>query len=80
VADGGANTGNFIGRNAGTYSTAADEDAAFAFAVDHGAAHSFGIVRIVGRIFVECTDVQNFLAHGAKKVANCDFQSEASVI
>ena len=58
---------SLIGRDAGAHAAAADEHAAVGFFIEDGAADGFGEVRIIGGIFVEGADVENFLAERAQQ-------------
>src|SRR5713226_1806146 len=75
-----ANAGNLIGGHAGSHAAAADEHAALRFFVDHRAAHRFGEIRIVRRIFVERAHVQHFMAQRTQQIADGHFQLKAGVI
>ena len=69
-----------VGGHARAHAAAADQHAALGFAIQHRAADGFGEVRIVGRIFVEGADVENFLAERAQQISHGDFQLKARVV
>ena len=50
VAHSRPNAGKFVGSDAGADTAAADEDAAFGSAIEHGAAHGFGEIGIIRRV------------------------------
>src|SRR5580692_3957009 len=74
------NSGELVGGNAGADAAAANEDATFGFAIEHGAANGFGEIGIVTRVFIKSADVQYIVAHRAQQVAHGVFELKAGVV